>query len=91
MFGGSVDMPSGAAGDTVLTSVERYDIVTDSWSEIGPMPSATHSHAALEVDGVIYISGGVTATHVRAVSDQLLRYTPSGNTGYLYCIHIICL
>jgi len=71
-------MPSGAAGDTVLSSVERYDIVSDTWSEVGPMPNATHSHAALEVDSIIYISGGVTAAPVRAVSDQLVRYSPAG-------------
>jgi len=79
VFGGSVDMPSGAAGDTVLSSVERYDIASDTWSEVGPMPSATHSHAALEVNGVVYIAGGVTATPVRSVSDQLVRYSPSGS------------
>ena len=89
VFGGSVDTPSGAAGDTVLTSVERYDIATDSWTEVGPMPVATHSHAALEVDGMVYISGGVTATHVRTVSDQLIRYSPS--TGvYTYCSPMHC-
>ena len=89
IFGGSVDTPSGTAGDTVLSSVERYDVATDSWSEVGPMPTATHSHAALEVDGVVYISGGVTATHVRSVSDQLLRYSPAGGV-YTYCAPMHC-
>jgi len=80
VFGGSVDLPSGVAGDTLLAFVERYDVATDSWSELGAMPSAMHSHAALEVDATIYISGGVTgATQaVRTVSDQLLKYTPAG-------------
>ena len=89
IFGGSVDTPSGAAGDTVLSSVERYDIAADSWTEIGPMPTATHSHAALEVDGVVYISGGVTATPVRSVSDQLIRYNPTGSI-YTYCTPMHC-
>jgi len=89
VFGGSVDTPSGTAGDTVLASVERYDISADSWSEIGPMPVATHSHAALEVDGVVYISGGVTATHVRTVSDNVIRYNPSGSV-YTYCSPLHC-
>jgi len=89
VFGGSVDTPSGTAGDTVLSSVEKYDIATDSWSEIGPMPAATHSHAALEVDGVVYISGGVTATQVRAVSDQLIKYNPPGSV-YTYCAPMQC-
>jgi len=90
VFGGSVDTPSGAAGDTVLSSVERYDIVSDTWTEIGSMPTATHSHSALEVDGMIYISGGVTATQVRSVSDQLVRYNPSGQIRLtLVVIHII--
>jgi len=89
VFGGSVDTPSGAAGDAVLSSVERYDIAADTWMEIGPMPTATHSHSALEVDGVVYISGGVTATHVRSVSDQLIRYNPGGSV-YSYCAPMHC-
>lgn len=89
VFGGSVDTPSGAAGDTVLSSVERYDIVADAWSDVGTMPTATHAHSALEVDGIVYISGGVVATHVRAVSDQLLRYDPAGGV-YAQCAPMHC-
>jgi len=89
VFGGSVDTPSGTAGDTVLSSVELYDIASDTWTEIGPMPAATHSHSAIEVEGVVYISGGVTATHVRSVSDQLIKYIPAGSI-YTYCAPMHC-
>jgi len=91
VFGGSVDLPSGTAGDTVLSSVEQYDISSDTWSEAGPMPSATHSHAALEVDDVVYISGGVTATPVRSVSNHLVRYSPSGRQRVVIMFDVVCL
>ena len=89
IFGGSVDTPSGTAGDTVLGSVERYDIAADSWTEVANMPAATHSHSALEVDGVVYVSGGVTATQVRVVSDQLIRYNPA-TSAYTFCAPMKC-
>jgi len=89
IFGGSVDTPSGTVGDTVLSSVERYDIAIDAWTEVTRMPSATHSHSALEVDGIIYISGGVTANQVRVISDQLVRYNPA-TSAYTFCAPMHC-
>ncbi len=44
-----------------LDSVECYDVRSNSWVDLGPLPEAVHSHAGVAEGECIYISGGVTA------------------------------
>ena len=69
-FGGSVDVPQGACGNTVLDSVECYDAVSNVWTERQPLPQPLHSHAAVYTKGRVFISGGIT-TPGRLVPDML--------------------
>jgi len=44
-----------------LASVERYDIATDTWSPVAPLPSARSDLAAATVGNQIYVFGGCNA------------------------------
>lgn len=81
VFGGCIDTPSQNAGDTLLSSVDRYDIVSDRWTEVCPMPRPTHSHAAVAVQDVICVAGGVQLTEFgRLVTGDTFAYSPSDDT-----------
>ena len=41
-----------------VSSVERYDPSTDTWTEMSPMPTPRNAHAAVVHDGLIYVMGG---------------------------------
>ena len=43
-----------------LDSVECYDIQTNSWTELNPLPCPTHSLAAVSYQDSIFVSGGVS-------------------------------
>ncbi|KAK2144541.1 hypothetical protein LSH36_748g02090 [Paralvinella palmiformis] len=62
----------------ILDSVECYDVRSNSWVDLLPMPEATHSHAATVCGDYIYLSGGVSCTD-RQPSTNLFRYMPSSH------------
>jgi N-acetylneuraminic acid mutarotase len=45
----------------VLATVEAYDIDTDTWTPVAPLPSARSDLAAATVGGKIYVFGGINA------------------------------
>jgi len=47
-----------------LSSVERYDVDTDTWSSVASLPSARSDLAAATVGGKIYVFGGCDAAGV---------------------------
>jgi N-acetylneuraminic acid mutarotase len=51
----------GDADGDELSSVEKYDPPTDSWSAVAPMHHARVSHAMAVLDGHIYVAGGYGA------------------------------
>jgi N-acetylneuraminic acid mutarotase len=46
-------------GFTYFADVERYSPLTDSWTELAPLPSPRTSHAAFTVGSTIYVLGGI--------------------------------
>ena len=48
----------GPCGVPALATVERYDIDTDTWSLVSPLPAARSDFAAVAVGGKIYVFGG---------------------------------
>jgi N-acetylneuraminic acid mutarotase len=48
-------------GMTYFAGVERYSPLTDSWTELAPLPSPRTSHAAVTVGSTIYVLGGIFA------------------------------
>jgi N-acetylneuraminic acid mutarotase len=49
-------------GGTPLATVERYDIATDTWSTVAPLPSPRSDLAAVARGGKIYVFGGCLGT-----------------------------
>lgn len=61
-----------------LAVVERYDIDTDSWTTVAPLPSARSDLAAAVVGGKIYVFGGFTGAG--ALTGAVDVYDPTKNT-----------
>lgn len=62
-----------------LVSVLAYDIPTDTWSEVAPLPQALH-HAAVATDGKsVFVAGGFTGIASRPL-DVVYAYDPSRNS-----------
>lgn len=64
---------------TPLSTVERYDPTTDSWTTVAPLLSPRSDLAATEVGGKIYVFGGCTGTPA-AVLNTVDVYDPTTNT-----------
>ncbi len=74
IFGGSSTLDDSGVRDTTY----RYDIATDSWSTVGPMLVGTRDSAVSRgPDGLIYVTGGMTAT---GATDAVQQYDPATNT-----------
>lgn len=73
VFGGST-----TADDSGIESAAyRYDIATDTWSSIGPMPVGTRDSAlAVDTDGNIYVTGGMTSA---GATDAVQQYDTATN------------
>ncbi len=66
-----------------LSVVEKYDIGTNTWSTVSPLPYALSDCAGAVVGGKIYIFGGFNAASM--VQSAVLRYDPvtdTWTTGY---------
>jgi N-acetylneuraminic acid mutarotase len=72
VFGGEGydDDPSG-----VFPHAEAYDLATDSWETLAPMPVPRHGMGAAAVGGTIYIPGGADVIGFGAVATHE-AYTP---------------
>ena len=62
-----------------LTTLERYDIENDSWSEGAVLPQVTMSHGCVYHNGYIYVFGGSSAWLGTFYTD-VHRYSISGNS-----------
>ncbi|HHK42136.1 MAG TPA: hypothetical protein ENJ50_06940, partial [Planctomycetaceae bacterium] len=73
VFGGSTKIDdSGIQGVTY-----RYDIATDKWTTMAPMPTATRDSATvIDKSGAIYVLGGMTKNGATA---KVQKYDPSTN------------
>lgn len=74
---------SAPNGDGKLSVVQKYDIGTNTWTTVFPLPYALSDCAAAVVGGKIYIFGGFNA--VGTVQSAVLRYDPvtdTWTTGY---------
>lgn len=55
-FGGEGNPVPGS--DHIFRETEVYDVRTDRWKKLAPMPLPRHGTAAVAIDGTIYIPGG---------------------------------
>ncbi len=65
---------------TYTNSIEEYDIIQDMWVVKGTLPQPMAAMAAVELNGAIYIIGGVTDPAAVASSAKVYRYFPVSGT-----------
>jgi len=59
---GGRDVGGGPCSGNALDVVERYDIDTDTWTTVAPLPMAVSDAAAVATGGKLYIIGGCNGT-----------------------------
>ena len=64
---------------SILDSVECYDVRSNTWMDLSPLPTPTHSHAACTLGEYIYVSGGVSGQEQQPTT-TLLTYHPSSRS-----------
>jgi N-acetylneuraminic acid mutarotase len=71
---GGGDVMAGVIPAPPTTTVEVYDPTTDSWTLAAPMPRAVTNHAAVALNGKIYVIGG--QEEFLPMSDAVQEYDP---------------
>lgn len=72
VFGGLTDLFA------ILDSVERYNVLTNTWEDLPPMHTATHSLAAIKYQDKIYLTGGVVFLGPeRQAMNSFISYHPT--------------
>jgi hypothetical protein len=64
---------------SVLSSKERYDILSGQWSAVAPMGTARHGFGVCAFAGEIYVTGGRKTLGGQALT-SVEKYTPSTDT-----------
>jgi len=64
-----------------LSVVERYDIVTDTWSTVAPLPGLRSDLAAVSHGGKIFVFGGCDTSGVTGEVDKYDPETDTWTTG----------
>lgn len=73
----------------VVTTVEVYDAASDGWHAAPDLPLALHHHAAVAVDGTVYVFGGFVhppvpvgagAVVLPVVTDAAWKLAPGGTS-----------
>jgi len=77
VIGGRQSTGGPCSGGPYLTTVEKYDIDTDTWSPVAQLPSARSDLAAVAHGGKIYVFGGCSST---GVTNEVDMYDPQTNT-----------
>lgn len=72
---GGGDVMAGTIPAPPTTTVEVYDPATDSWTLATPMPRAVMNHAAVALDGKIFVIGG--KEEFVPMSDAVQEYDPA--------------
>src|SRR6266581_2976372 len=77
VIGGRQSTGGPCSGGPYLTTVEKYDIDTDTWSPVAPLPNQRSDMAAVAHGGKIYVFGGCSST---GVTKEVDMYDPQTNT-----------
>lgn len=75
VFGGAI-----ADNGVYTNSIEEYNIVSDEWVEKAPLPQPMCAMAAVELNGAIYIIGGMTDQTGATSIQKVYRYFPGVGT-----------
>ncbi len=77
VIGGRQSTGGPCSGGPYLTTVEKYDIDTNTWSTVAPLLTARSDLAAVAHGGKIFVFGGCSSTGVTGEVDM---YDPQTNT-----------
>jgi len=81
VIGGRQSTGGPCSGGPYLGTVERYDIDTDTWSTVAPLPNPRSDLAAVAHGGKIFVFGGCTGTaSAPSVTNEVDMYDPQTNT-----------
>ena len=76
---GGRDVGGGPCSGNALDVVERYDIGTDTWTTVAPLPTAVSDAAAVATGGKLYIVGGCNGATF-TFFNTVFVYNPTTNT-----------
>ena len=77
VIGGRLSTSGPCSGGPYLDTVEKYDIDTNTWSPVAPLPNQRSDMAAVAHGGKIYVFGGCSST---GVTKEVDIYDPQTNT-----------
>jgi len=77
VIGGRQSTSGPCSGGPYLDTVEKYDIDTNTWSPVAPLPNQRSDMAAVAHGGKIYVFGGCSST---GVTKEVDIYDPQTNT-----------
>src|SRR6266478_1254220 len=81
VIGGRQSTGGPCSGGPYSGAVEKYDIDTDTWSTVAPLPNPRSDLAAVAHGGKIYVFGGCTGTaSAPSVTKEVDMYDPQTNT-----------
>lgn len=72
---GGRSSPDGPCSGPAMAKVERYNVATDEWEEVAPLPSPRSDLAAIALGGKIYVFGGCDGA---SIFDEVDVYDPDG-------------
>ena len=76
---GGRSAPDGPCTGGPMDTVQRYDITTNTWTTVAPLPTARSDTGAIAHGGKIYVFGGCTLGASTA-SSEVDIYDPATNT-----------
>lgn len=84
LLGGLTDGPAAAAGINWVAAKESYayDLATDSWTELSPMPNGTEKGSAVTgvYGDIIYLAGGMTTlSSSQDAVDSVITYNTTSD------------
>jgi N-acetylneuraminic acid mutarotase len=79
-IGGRPETDGPCSGFIVFANVERFDIATNTWSTVAPLPTARSDIGAIEHGGKIYVFGGCTGSGAATVTNEVDIYDPTTDT-----------
>ena len=81
VIGGRLSAPGPCSGGPYLATVEKYDIDSDTWTTVAPLPSPRSDLTAVAHGGKIFVFGGCTGTvSTPSVTGEVDMYDPQTNT-----------
>src|SRR5712664_2063450 len=80
VIGGRQSTSGPCSGGPYLETVEKYDIDTDTWSAVAPLPNPRSDMAAVAHGGKVFVFGGCTGTaSAPSVTKEVDMYDPQTN------------